>query len=36
MRVAAPGEIVLTVHAYFFSSNARTREKPAIPDFAAP
>ena len=36
MRVAAPGEMVLTVQPYFASSSASTREKPAMPAFAAP
>jgi len=35
-RVAAPGEIVFTVQPSFASSSARTREKPAMPDLAAP
>ena len=35
-RVAAPGEMVLTVQPYFASSRASTRLKPAMPAFAAP
>ena len=35
MRVRAPGEMVLLVQPYLANSRAITREKPAMPAFAA-